>query len=80
MQEQDGQNRVIQYISHQFSEQKQKWPTIEREAFAINFSLEKLHPIIIGTDITVYTDHRTTERSSGHAVSIAQHSSCRRVE
>ena len=58
MQEQDGQNRVIQYISHQFSDQKQKWPTIEREAFAIVFSLEKLRPIIIGTDITVYTDHK----------------------
>ena len=58
MQEQDGENRAIQYISHQFSEQKLKWPTIEREAFAIIYSLEKLRPIVIGTDITVYTDHK----------------------
>ena len=58
MQEYDGANRVIQYVSHQFSEQKQKWPTIEREAFAIVYSLEKLRPILIGTDVTVYTDHK----------------------
>ena len=58
MQEYDGANRVIQYVSHQFSEQKQKWPTIEREAFAIVYSLEKLQPILIGTDVTVYTDHK----------------------
>ena len=58
MQEQDGADRVIQYVSHQFSEQKQKWPTIEREAFAIVYSLEKLRPILIGTDVTVFTDHK----------------------
>ena len=57
-QEHEGQDRVIQFISHQFSEQRLKWPTIEREAFAIIYSLEKLRPIIIGTDITVYTDHK----------------------
>ena len=49
---------MIQYISHQFAEQKMKWPTIEREASAIVYSLEKLRPIVIGTDITVYTDHK----------------------
>ena len=32
MQEHESTDRVIQHISHQFSEQKQKWPTIEREA------------------------------------------------
>ena len=58
VQEQDGHDRVIQYISHQFSDQKMKWPTIEREAFAIIYSLEKLRPIVIGTDITVFTDHK----------------------
>ena len=58
MQEQDGADRVIQYVSHQFPDQKQKWPTIEREAFAIIYSLEKLRPILIGTDVTVYTDHK----------------------
>ena len=58
IQEQNGQDRVIQYISHQFSDQKMKWPTIEREAFAIIYSLEKLRPIVIGTDITVFTDHK----------------------
>ena len=46
------------YISHQFSDQKMKWPTIERETFAIIYSLEKLRPIVIGTDITVFTDHK----------------------
>ena len=57
-QEHEGQDRVIQFISHQFSEQRLKWPTIEREAFAIIYSLDKLRPIIIGTDITVFTDHK----------------------
>ena len=58
MQEQDGHDRAIQYVSHQFSPQKVAWPVIEREAFAIVYSLEKLRPIIVGTDITVYTDHK----------------------
>ena len=56
MQEYDGANRVIRYVNsyNQFSEQKQKWPTIEREAFVIVYSLEKLRSILIGTDVTVY--------------------------
>ena len=58
MQTIDGQDKVIQYISHQFGDQQLKWPTIERGAFAIVCSLGKLRPIITGTDITVYTDHK----------------------
>ena len=58
MQTIDGRDKVIQYISHQFGDQQLKWPTIEREAFAIVYSLGKLRPIITGTDITVYTDHK----------------------
>lgn len=58
MQEIEGEKKVIQYVSHQFTVAQQKWPTIEREAFAIIYSLQKLRPIVLGTQLTVFTDHK----------------------
>ena len=58
MQKKNGEERVIQYVSHQFTDAQRKWPTIEREAFAMVYSLQKLRPIILGTKVTIFTDHK----------------------
>ena len=58
MQKQNGEDRVIQYVSHQFTDAQKKWPTIEREAFAMVYSLQKLRPIILSTKVTIFTDHK----------------------
>lgn len=53
----DGEH-AIQYISHQLSEGQQKWPTIEREAYAIIFCIQRLRQYLLGSKFTVYTDHK----------------------
>ena len=50
--------RVIQYVSHKLSDGQQKWPCIEREAFAIIYAISKLRQYLYGSTFTVYTDHK----------------------
>ena len=54
----DGIEHVIQYYSHQLSEVQQRWSTLEREAYAILSAVSKLRPYLLGSMLTVYTDHR----------------------
>jgi transposase InsO family protein len=58
VQETDGIERPIQYISKQLSEGQKKWSAIEREAFAVIYALQKLRPYLWGAQFTVYTDHK----------------------
>ena len=54
-----GKEKAIYYISHQFSGPQMRWPTIEKEAYAVVFAIEKLRPYVLGCPgITVYTDHK----------------------
>ena len=53
----DGE-RVIQYLSKQLTEGQQKWPTIEREGYAIVYAINKLRHYLLGAKFTVYTDHK----------------------
>ncbi len=53
-----GQERVVQYISHQLSAGQRKWPCIEREAYAIVFCVSKLRPFLLGAQFTIFTDHK----------------------
>ena len=53
----DGE-RVVQYVSKQLSPGQQKWATIEREAYAIVYAVNKLRQYLLGTKFTVYTDHK----------------------
>ena len=41
--------RIIQYVSKQLSDGQKKWPTIEREAYAIIFAVNKLRPYLRGS-------------------------------
>ena len=50
--------RVIQYLSKQLSPGQQKWPVIEREAYAIIFAVNKLRHFLLGSKFTIFTDHK----------------------
>ena len=54
----DGIEHVIQYYSHQLSDVQQRWSTLEREGYAILSAVTKLRPYLLGSLITIYTDHR----------------------
>ena len=54
---QDGKRRVIHYLSHQLSSSQQKWPTIEREMYAIIYAISKLRHFLLDAKFTIYTDH-----------------------
>ena len=50
--------RVIQYLSKQLTPGQQKWPVIEREAYAIIFAVNKLRHFLLGSKFTLFTDHK----------------------
>ena len=50
--------RVIQYLSKQLTPGQQKWPVIEREAYAIIFAVNKLRHFLLGSKFTIFTDHK----------------------
>ena len=53
-----GVERVVQYISHQLNPIQRRWATIEKEAYAVVYALQKLRPYLLGADFVVYTDHK----------------------
>ena len=55
---QDGQERVIAYLSHQLSPVQQRWSAIEREAYAVIYALDHLKVYLWGAEFVVYTDHK----------------------
>ena len=50
--------RVIQYLSHQLNDTQQRWPIIEKEAYAIVYSIQKFRPYLLSSKFTVMTDHK----------------------
>ena len=57
-QEFDDGEHVIQYLSKQLTAGQQKWPTIEREAYAIIHAVNKLRHFLLGHKFVIYTDHK----------------------
>ena len=49
--------KPVYYLSHQLSSTQQKWSTIEKECYAILFSIEKFRPFLEGSHFKVFTDH-----------------------
>ncbi|GFT01482.1 retrovirus-related Pol polyprotein from transposon 17.6 [Trichonephila clavipes] len=47
----------IAYASQKLTKTQQSWSTIEREAFAVVWSLKKFEVWVFGTEIEFYTDH-----------------------
>ena len=53
-----GVEKVIQYVSHVLSATQRRWATIEREAYAVVYSIKKLRHYLYGSQFTVLTDHK----------------------
>ena len=54
----EGVERPIMYLSKQLNPAQKKYATIEREAFAVIYALQKLRPYLHGADFVIYTDHK----------------------
>ena len=54
----DGVEKVIQYVSHTLSATQRKWATIEKEAYAVVYCLDKLRTYIYGAGVDVFSDHK----------------------
>ena len=48
----------IYFLSHRLSETQQRWPVIEKEAFAILYAVQKLDYYLSGAVFTIKTDHQ----------------------
>lgn len=53
-----GVERPIHYFSKQLSKGQKRWATVEREAFSIIYGLQKLRPYLLGSDLTIVSDHK----------------------
>ena len=54
----EGVEKVVQYISHILSPTQRNYPVIEKEAYAVIYSILKLRPYLYGSKFTVFTDHK----------------------
>ena len=54
----DGTRRMIGAASRSFTETEKRYATIEKEALAVVWGLEKFHYYICGAPILVETDHK----------------------
>lgn len=55
---QEGEEKVIQYVSHKLSDTQFRWPTVQKEAYAIYYATEKLWQYLYGAEFRVKTDHQ----------------------
>ena len=58
VQDSEEGERPIYYLSHRLSETQTRWPVVERECFALIYSLEKLNHYLQGAKFIVKTDHK----------------------
>ncbi|EZG42706.1 putative Gag-pol polyprotein [Gregarina niphandrodes] len=57
----DGMETPVEYMSRTLSEVEVRWPTREKEAYAIVVALQKFDAYVRGRRTTVYTDHKSLE-------------------
>ena len=50
--------KPIFYLSHRLSKSQVKWSTIEKEAYAIHFALQKLDHYLHNSEFVIRTDHK----------------------
>ena len=58
LQEQDGMEFPIAFLSHTFTETQWKWSTTEQEAYGIYYAITMWNYYLQGTDIIVKNDHK----------------------
>ena len=54
----DGEEKTIYYLSHKLSRTQCRWSVVEKEAFAIHFSLQKLDYYLHNASFVIRTDHK----------------------
>ena len=59
--EKKGVEKPIYLLSHKLSDTQTRWSTIEKEAYAIHYALQKLNHYLHSAAFTIYTDHRPLE-------------------
>ena len=52
-----GNEHVIQYISCTFNDVQRRWPSVEREAYAVVWAMTTFRPYLLGSHCTVRTDN-----------------------
>ncbi|EZG42961.1 putative retrotransposon nucleocapsid protein, partial [Gregarina niphandrodes] len=57
----NGRDYPIEYMSKTLTEVEIRWPTREKEAYAIVVALQKFDVYIRGRKVTIYTDHKSLE-------------------
>ena len=55
--DQEGVEHPLAFASHKLSGPQCAWSTIEREAYAIIWALDKFRDLVFGSKITVVCDH-----------------------
>ena len=55
--EEDGVEKPLYFLSHKLSDTQTRWSTIEKEAFAIYFALQKLDHYLHGAEFVIKCDH-----------------------
>lgn len=53
--------KPVEFASKSFSETERRWPTREKEAFAIKWAVEKFDGYLRGQTFNVYTDHHSLQ-------------------
>ena len=53
----DNKQHVIYYSSKTLNDAQINYTTTEKEFLALMIALEKFHPYLLGSKITIFTDH-----------------------
>ena len=57
----DGEEKPIYYLSHKLRRTQCRWSVVEKEAFAIHFSLQKLDYYLHNASFVIRTDHKVSK-------------------
>ena len=53
-----GTERVVQYASQKLTETEERWSASEKECYAIVRAVQKFRQYLLGTEFTLFTDHK----------------------
>ena len=57
-QEHNGQELLVAFLLHTFTDTEWKWSTMEQEVYSVYYAVTKWNYYLQGSDIIVYNDHK----------------------